>query len=121
MFITYNEVNEPSRTDKSFSLHSFEQEKHEKYVLFRVRFFFMEFALDTTSFSSSDECGEREINNNGFRPQGNCFVPRNDGVNVLYRNLESPLHQKQAISNTAKCLEIAFYIRTFCFNTSLVF
>ena len=35
------------------------------------------------------------------------------GINSGYQNLGSPLHQKQEISNTARCLETAFYILTF--------
>jgi hypothetical protein len=35
------------------------------------------------------------------------------GVNIGYQNLGSPLHQKQEISSTGRCLETAFYILTF--------
>ena len=37
--------------------------------------------------------------------------------NIVYQNPRSPLQQKQEISNTARCLETAFYILIFCVLT----
>jgi len=31
-----------------------------------------------------------------------------------YQNLGSPLHQKQEISDTARCMQTALYVLTFC-------
>jgi hypothetical protein len=42
------------------------------------------------------------------------------GVNIGYQNLGSPLHEKQEISNTARCLEITFNMLTF-YGLMLVF
>jgi hypothetical protein len=41
------------------------------------------------------------------------IVQNKHGVNILHQNLGSPLHQKQEITNTGRCLETTFYILTF--------
>jgi hypothetical protein len=60
-----------------------------------------------------------------LRPRGNCDRPSAlhnvkcscgtviYGVNILCQNSGSPLRQKQEISDTAVCLETAFYILAF--------